>query len=115
VFVTVPLLAARLKGNWPPRQAAGKRFSLGRLGLPMNVLAVGWGVGSTLNLLWPRKSLFNPVPPFHWYFQYGPLLYIVAVVAIGSLYYARYAKSSRSILPEHPRSEPADASRVAPG
>jgi urea carboxylase system permease len=115
LFVTVPLLAARLKGNWPPRQAAGKRFSLGRLGLPMNVLAVVWGVGSTLNLLWPRKSLFNPVPPFHWYFQYGPLLYIVAVVGIGSLYYARYAKSSRSVLPEHRRPEPADASGVAAG
>jgi urea carboxylase system permease len=113
LFVTVPLLAARLKGTWPPQQAAGKRFALGRFGLPMNIAAVVWGVGSTLNLLWPRKSLFNPVPPFHWYLQYGPLLYIVAVVGIGSLYYARYARTSRAVLPEHRKSEPAGASEIA--
>lgn len=101
LFVTVPLLVARFKGNWPPEQSAGKRFSLGRLGLPINVLAVIWGVASTLNLLWPRKSLFNPVPPFHWYFQYGPLLYIALVVGIGSLYYLRSARRNRGVLPEH--------------
>jgi len=79
----------------------------------MNILAVIWGVASTLNLLWPRRSLFNPVPPFHWYLQYGPLLYIVLVVGIGSLYYQRYAKSSRTVLPEHRRPESAaEASEV---
>ena len=76
LFVTVPLPRARLKGTWPPKPASGRRFSLGRLGLPINILAVVWGIASALNLLWPRKSLFNPVPPFHWYFQYGPILYI---------------------------------------
>jgi urea carboxylase system permease len=101
LFVTVPLLVARLKGTWPPKQTAARRFSLGGLGLPINVLAVIWGAASALNLLWPRKSLFNPVPPFHWYFQYGPLLYISLVVGIGSLYYLRSARSKREILPEH--------------
>jgi amino acid transporter len=101
LFVTVPLLRARLKGTWPPKPAAGRRFSLGRLGLPINILAVMWGAASALNLLWPRKSLFNPVPPFHWYFQYGPILYIGIVVGAGSLYYLRRARSSRQVLPEH--------------
>lgn len=101
LFVTVPLLRARLKGTWPPKPASGRRFSLGRLGLPINILAVVWGIASALNLLWPRKSLFNPVPPFHWYFQYGPILYIGIVVGAGTLYYLRWARSSRQVLPEH--------------
>jgi urea carboxylase system permease len=101
LFVTIPLLRARIKGTWPPPRTAGRRFSLGRLGLPINILAVVWGFASALNLLWPRKSLFNPVPPFHWYLQYGPLLYIALVVGVGSLYYLLSAKSKREVLPEH--------------
>jgi urea carboxylase system permease len=102
LFVTVPLLAARLRGTWPPRGPAGRPgFSLGRLGLPVNVLAVAWGVVSTLNLLWPRQALFNPAPPFHWYLRYGPLLYVGLVVAAGSLYYALSARFHRDVLAEH--------------
>ncbi len=101
LFVTIPLLRARLKGTWPPPKTTGKRFSLGRFGLLANILAVIWGIGSALNLLWPRRSLFNPVPPFHWYYQYGPLLYIVLVVGVGSLYYLWSARSRREVLPEH--------------
>jgi amino acid transporter len=101
LFVTVPLLVARLRGTWPPEQSTGTRFSLGRLSLPINLLAVAWGIGSALNLLWPRRSLFNPVPPFHWYFQYGPLLYVTVVVGAGTLYYLGFARKSRAVLPEH--------------
>jgi urea carboxylase system permease len=101
LFVLVPLLRARLRGQWPPDGGRAGRFSLGRFGLVINALAVLWGAASTVNLLWPRKSLFNPVPPFHWYFQYGPLLYIGLVMAAGSLYYVRVARMRRSILPEH--------------
>lgn len=102
LFVTVPLLVARLRGRWPQNTAAPRRsFSLGRYGLPINVLAVVWGVASTVNLLWPRQSLFNPVPPFHWYFLYGPLLYVGLVVGAGSLYYAGYARRRRGVLLEH--------------
>ena len=101
LFVTVPLLRARLRGEWPPDGGGSSRFTLGRFGLPVNVLAVFWGVASTVNLLWPRKSLFNPVAPFHWYFQYGPLLYIGLAMGVGSLYYLRVARTKRGIVPEH--------------
>lgn len=101
LFVTVPLLVARVKGTWPPKNATARRFSLGRLGLPVNCLAVLWGLASALNLLWPRRSLFNPTPPFHWYFQYGPLLYIGLVLGLGTLYYLRSARSHHEVLPEH--------------
>jgi urea carboxylase system permease len=113
LFVSVPLLVARLKGKWPPPKDAGKpRFSLGRFGLPLNILVVLWGVASALNLLWPRKALFNPLPPFHWYFQYGPLLYMALVVGVGSLYYFRRARSRREILPEHRRPKPVTTDQV---
>ncbi len=100
LFVTIPLLVARLRGTWPPARVPG-RFWLGRFGLPLNVLAVLWGVVSTINLLWPRQSLFNPTPPYHWYLLYGPLLYVGVVTAAGSLYYWLSARSRREILPEH--------------
>lgn len=107
LFVTVPLLVARLRGNWPPRRVTG-RFSLGSLGLPLNALAVLWGVASTVNLLWPRRSLFNPAPPYHWYLLYGPLLYVGLVTGAGSLYYLLSARRRREILPEH-RADPDQA------
>jgi urea carboxylase system permease len=109
LFVTVPMLRARLRGTWPPAGAAG-RFSLKRLGLPLNVLAVLWGIASAVNLLWPRKSLFNPTPPYHWYLLYGPLLYVGLVTGAGTAYYWFSAKSRREVLPEHraPAHAPAD-------
>ncbi|MEH6382081.1 MAG: amino acid permease, partial [Dietzia cercidiphylli] len=56
--VTAPLLLRRLKG-WPngPRltDAEGKPlFSLGRWGIPVNVMAVGYGLLMTVILAWPR-------------------------------------------------------------
>jgi len=100
LFVIIPLLVARLRGAWPPKGVPG-RFSLRGFGLPVNVLAVLWGIASTVNLLWPRRSLFNPTPPYHWYLLYGPLLYVGVVAGAGSLYYWYSARSKREILPEH--------------
>jgi urea carboxylase system permease len=105
--VTVPLLRARRRGAWPARRADGraKRFSLGRLGLPINVLAVIWGVLMTVNFIWPRQSVYNATPPFHWYLRFGPLLAISALVVGGSAYYFGVARRRTAILDEH-RAEP---------
>jgi urea carboxylase system permease len=51
------LLRARLRG-WPKVKAA---FSLGRWGLPLNLLALAWGGGMLLNFAWPRVQS-NPTP-----------------------------------------------------
>jgi amino acid transporter len=58
VYTAVMLvcLRARLRG-WPPRPAP---FRLGRLGIPLNVLAIAYGAFVTVNLLWPRDTT-NPV------------------------------------------------------
>ena len=56
LLVTLPMLVARLRGQWQPREG---RFSLGRWGLPVNILAVLWGGAMTLNLAWPRDEVYN--------------------------------------------------------
>lgn len=101
--VTIPLLMARRRGTWPPPRPAGAppRFSLGRLGLPINLLAVVWGVVITVNFIWPRQSVYNATPPHHWYLQYGPLLAIGLLVGGGTLYYVLSGRSRMAILEEH--------------
>lgn len=101
--VTVPLLLARRRGAWPPRRAPGgpKRFSLGKLGLPINVLAVVWGVVLTVNLLWPRASVYNATAPHHWYLKFGPIIVIGVLVVGGSLYYVLSGRARVGVLAEH--------------
>ena len=63
--VTAPMLIRRLKG-WPTELGEqldedGKPvFSLGRWGLPVNILAVLYGVTMTINLAWPRQEIYDP-------------------------------------------------------
>ena len=53
----IALLRARLRG-WPKAKAP---FSLGRWGIPVNVLALAWGGGMLINFAWPRVAT-NPTP-----------------------------------------------------
>ncbi len=62
LLVTVPLLINRLRGDW---DRAGKTmpaglFSLGRWGLPVNILAVLYGAVMVVNLAWPRPEVYDP-------------------------------------------------------
>jgi len=55
LLVTIPMLLARLRGQWPRDEEATRGyFSLGRFGLVVNALAVGWGLFMATNLAWPR-------------------------------------------------------------
>ena len=86
------LLRARLRG-WPRAKAP---FSLGRWGLPINVLALAWGGGMLVNMAWPRATT-NPRPKelpgtlnFHWHWLNGqPVLWtvLVVIVLVGGIYY----------------------------
>jgi urea carboxylase system permease len=88
----IALLRARLRG-WPKARAP---FSLGRWGLPINVLALAWGGGMLINFAWPRIQT-NPTPVqtglglnFHWnWLNHRPVLWTVVVVLmlVGGAYF----------------------------
>ena len=104
--VTVPMLIRRLRGTWP-RQNHGPYFSLGRWGLPVNILAVTYGALVALNIAWPRNSIYNAVGTPHWYWQWSPFLFVGGVVIIGTLYYFLVqVKKSPDVLEEHRASIP---------
>jgi urea carboxylase system permease len=115
LLVTVPMLVSRLRGRWPTKDEASRGyFSLGRLGLPINVIAVVWGAVMALNLAWPRKEVYNATEPFHWYLQWGAFLF-VGIVGLGGLAYYWFVQRHRTgVLPEHAVAGPAQPVPGAP-
>ena len=102
LLVTVPMLSSRLRGEWPPKGAKDRGyFSLGKLGLPVNILAVLWGTGMAINLAWPRKEVYNATEPFHWYLQYGAVLFIGIVFFGGLAYYWFVQRHKTGVLDSH--------------
>ena len=86
------LFRARLRG-WPKAKAP---FSLGRWGLPTTVLALLYGGGMFVNMLWPRAAT-NPRPAteapalnFHWHWlNKQPVLWstLGVIVVVGAVYF----------------------------
>jgi amino acid transporter len=110
LLVTVPMLIKRLRGAWPPKDARQKGyFTLGALGLPINILAVGWGVFMAINLIWPRKDVYNATEPFHWYLQYGAILFIGVVFFGGLAYYWAVQRHKTGVLASHAAESPSPA------
>ena len=100
LLVTIPMLVARLRGKWSSRKQEG-RFTLGKFGLPINVLAVLWGLGMTINLAWPRAEVYNAEPPYHWYLQWSAVLF-VGVAAVGGFAYYWFVQRHRiGVLADH--------------
>jgi urea carboxylase system permease len=108
------LLRARLRG-WPRAKAP---FSLGRWGLPLNVLALAWGGGMLINFAWPRAAS-NPTPyqvvdsnghlqlnfGWHW-LNNRPVLWtvFVAVAVVGAVYFVLVQRTKPAHL-EAPEGE----------
>lgn len=106
LMVTTPLLLRRLQG-WPAvgapqaKTAEGKElFSLGRMAIPLNVIAVVWGLAMTVNLAWPRNAIYNPVGAHHWYLQYFALVFLLASLAVGAVAYLRQRYENQKVLDE---------------
>jgi amino acid transporter len=76
-MIVLAALIARVKG-WRP---AGP-FTLGGRGWLVNVLALAYGIGAIVNILWPRPQ----TPDEAWFVSYGMLLTTIGVVVIGALY-----------------------------
>jgi urea carboxylase system permease len=110
LLVTVPMLRKRLAGEWPPKDARERGyFSLGKWGLPVNAVAVGWGIFMAVNLIWPRKDVYNASEPFHWYLQYGAILFIGVVFFGGLAYYWFVQRHKTGVLDSHRFQSPSDA------
>jgi urea carboxylase system permease len=99
LLVTVPMLISRLRGRWPVPDTSGRRyFSLGRWGLPVNVLAVLWGSLMALNLAWPRSEVYGDGP---WYLRWIAFVFIGIVALAGLAWYRLRGRHHVGVLPEH--------------
>jgi amino acid transporter len=115
LLVTVPMLLSRMRGQWPRNTETMRGyFSLGRWGLLVNVLAVGWGFFMAINLAWPRKEIYNAAEPFHWYLQWGAFLFIGIVALGGFAYYWFVQRHKTGVLDSH-RLEEIREAEVATG
>jgi amino acid transporter len=74
-LVVLAALMARQRG-WKPAGA----FTLGSWGLPVNVIALAYGVGAIVNLSWPRT------PGATWYNNYIVIVSALVVAAVGLAY-----------------------------
>jgi urea carboxylase system permease len=96
--VTVPMLIARLRGKWP-RAEHGPYFSLGRWGLPVNVLAVAFQTAVMINLAWPRAQVYGGD---HWYYQWGAFVFVGVLGGVGvAYYYVALRGRPTTVLSEH--------------
>ncbi|HEY6425380.1 MAG TPA: amino acid permease [Pseudonocardiaceae bacterium] len=86
LLVTVPALRARLSRRHPPKAQISPKtpgsFSLGRWGLPVNLLAVVYGVAMMVNIAWPRQAVYDPAGT-SWVLQYLALLFVATLVVVG--------------------------------
>jgi urea carboxylase system permease len=109
LLVTVPLLAKRLRGQWPgPDAGRDGYFSLGRLGLPINIVAVLWGAATAVNLAWPRTEVYG-----EGVLRWIAFLFIGAVAAVGLLWLRLRGRHQLGTLPEH-RAMPEDSELSLP-
>ncbi|SIR85976.1 amino acid/polyamine/organocation transporter, APC superfamily [Williamsia sterculiae] len=98
LMVTGPMLVQRIKRNWPPKDLKeGGYFTLGRWGLPVNIVAVVWGIGMALNLAWPRTAVYG----VGWYNTWAAFLYIGVIGGAGLLWYFTVGSRHIGTLSSH--------------
>ena len=106
LLVTFPMLIARLRTRRRPARprpevddvATGDGlFSMGRLGLPVNAIAVVWGLFMIVNISWPRPEIYGSDP----WGRFAAPLSTLALVALGAVYYLSIQRRRGGILPEH--------------
>jgi amino acid transporter len=97
LLVTAPMLVKRFRGEWPgPSAGKDGYFSLGRWGLPVNIIAVLWGGLMALNLAWPRPEVYG-----EGVLAWTAFIFIGAVVVIGLGWFLLRGRHQVGTLPEH--------------
>ncbi len=94
LFVTVPMLYQRLRRN-PAHIPDPAYFTLGRWGLPVNIVAVVFGLFLLINVGWPRAEVYDPTGQ-GWVLQYSALLSVVVCVGLGLVAYKVTARQQRT-------------------
>jgi len=97
-MVTGPLLVRRLRGRLTSDgtdETGAPLFSLGRWGVPVNVLALVYGLFMTVDLAWPRAAVYDPAGG-HWYFRWFTVLFLGVTLAVGAGYRAYAARAARA-------------------
>jgi amino acid transporter len=108
LFVTVPLLYQRIKAGRhfaEPVEGPGY-FSLGKWGLPVNIIAVTFGLFLLINIGWPRAEIYDP-GGVGWVLQYSALLFVGAALILGVIAYLvmRNQQAGTAVIaPETPAS-----------
>lgn len=60
-----------------------------------------WGAGMTLNLIWPRASVYNATAPYHWHLQWGAVLFVAVIAGGGFACYRLVQRHRTGVLAEH--------------
>nr|WP_238431810.1 amino acid permease [Streptomyces cavernae] len=116
--VTLPQLVARIRHRGLPEgvdESGRPLFSLGRWGLLVNTLAVLYGAGMTVNLIWPRPEIYD-LTEGTWWLRWSALLFIGLTLAVGAAYFLARRLHHRIELRHVPHTHvepPAQAEAVA--
>ena len=89
------VVAVQLKNRFKSARHGGDtdaRFSLGKWGFPVNILALIWSSFMVFNVSWPRTSTYG----FEWYNQYAAWIYTAGLIFLGvCIYYYKLTKTQR--------------------
>lgn len=89
------VVAVQLKNRFNSARSAVKteaRFSLGKWGFPVNILALVWSSFMVINVSWPRTATYG----LEWYNQYAAWIYTAGLIGLGVLiYYYKLMKRKR--------------------
>jgi urea carboxylase system permease len=117
LLVTMPLLLTRLRrhrhevitaahpnptpqlvnNDGHDRHSASRYFSLGRWGMPVNLIAVVWGLFIVINIGWPRPEVYGAGE----WSRFAAPLATLALIGVGSLYFLFFQRGRTGVLAEH--------------
>jgi urea carboxylase system permease len=96
LFVTIPRLWHRFRHNQAHSPDAAY-FTLGHWGLPVNIVAVVFGVFLLVDVGWPRAAVYDPAGQ-GWVLRYSAPLSVVVAVGLGLLAYRVMQRQQRGTL-----------------
>ncbi|GAB7190176.1 amino acid permease [Kineococcus sp. NUM-3379] len=100
LMVTAPMLVHRLRRNGFRHEADGY-FTLGRWGLPVNVVAVVYGAAMVVNLAWPRAAVYDPAGE-NPVLRFSAVLVVLVVLAAGAVARAAVLRRRAAAVPAAP-------------